>query len=130
MNALLKKYPPISTIDIEMEPGDHPPLVKHSPNTPLRRSSGLFLKGPIPFDWLKKANALGGSTGIIATGLWFYVGLNNSKSFKVDSKLDQLTGVARQTRQHALRKLQQAGLVELSQPHGAYPLVTVITNPT
>jgi len=130
MNVQLKKYPPISIIDIDMGLGDHPSPLKHLPNTPLRRSSGLFLKGPIPFDWLKKANELGGSTGIIATGLWFYVGLNNSKSFKVDSKLDQLTGVARQTRQHALRKLQQAGLVELSQHHGAYPFVKVITNPT
>ena len=91
------------------------------------RPSKLFIKGPIPFEWLSRANALGGSTGIVATGLWLYVGLNGSKYFKVDSKLDQFAGVTRQTRQHALHKLQGAGLIKLKEHHGAYPFVEVIT---
>jgi hypothetical protein len=37
-----------------------------------RGYSGLFIKGPIPLAWLQKANALGGSTGTVAAGLWFY----------------------------------------------------------
>lgn len=41
----------------------------------IRGSSGLFIKGPIPLAWLQKANALGGSTGTVAAGLWFYAGL-------------------------------------------------------
>ena len=49
------------------------------------KHSKLFLKGPIPFRWLQIANSLGGSTGIVATGLWFYVGINGSKHFKIDS---------------------------------------------
>ena len=63
MNAQLKKYPPISIIDIGMEPEDHPPPVKHSPNTPLRRSSGLFLKGPYHLIGSKKPMRLGGAQG-------------------------------------------------------------------
>ena len=122
------KFPNIFPIDLDKELGVYVP-VTNTPQIKLtKKTSQLFLKGPIPFDWLKKANALGGSTGIVATVLWLYVGLNNSKRFKVDSKLDHFSGVARQTRQNALQKLQRAGLVELGQKHGAYPIVEIITD--
>ena len=103
-----------------------PPLqvITKKPN----RTSKLFIKGPIPFEWLSRANAIGGSTGIVATGLWLYVGLNGSKYFKVDRKLDQFAGVSRQTRQQALHKLESAGLIKLTEHHGAYPVVEVITH--
>jgi hypothetical protein len=102
-----------------------PPLIPKPPP----RTARLFLKGPIPFTWLQKANALGGSTGIVATGLWFYVGINNSKYFKVDSKLDQFTGITRQTRQHALQKMKYAGLIKIRNPQGSYPYVEILDAP-
>lgn len=126
MNTPFKKYPPISSIGLDKDLRIYTSPPNPIPATIPQRPSKLFIKGPIPFNWLKKANALGGSTGIVATGLWLYVGLNNSKRFKVDSKLDQFAGVTRQTRQNALQRLQYAGLVELSQHHGAYPFVEVI----
>jgi hypothetical protein len=92
-------------------------------------NSKLFLKGPIPFVWLQKANSLGGSTGIVATGLWFYVGINKSRYFKVDSKLDQFTGHTRQTRQNALKRLDAAGLIKLTNHDGSYPYVEVLDVP-
>jgi hypothetical protein len=124
------KWPSISEIDLDKElgiakpytPSPAPPsLIASSPKT-----SKLFIKGPIPFEWLQNANALGGSTGIVAMGLWFYVGLNQSKRFKIDSKLDAFTGITRQSRQHALSKLQYAGLIRYQNHHGAYPTVMVI----
>jgi hypothetical protein len=104
------------------------------PNPPsipktLPRTARLFLKGPIPFAWLQRANALGGSTGIVAMGLWFYVGINNSKYFKVDSKLDQFTGITRQTRQHALQKMKYAGLIKIRNPRGSYPYIEILDAP-
>lgn len=93
------------------------------------KHSKLFLKGPIPFRWLQIANSLGGSTGIVATGLWFYVGICKSRYFKVDSKLDQFTGVTRQTRQQALKKLKTAGLIHVTNPEGSYPYVEILEAP-
>ena len=90
------------------------------------KNSKLFLKGPIPFVWLQKANSLGGCTGVVATGLWFYVGINKSRYFKVDSKLDQFTSVTRQTRQNALKKLDIAGLIKLTNHDGSYPYVEIL----
>ena len=86
----------------------------------------LFIKGPIPYIWISKANALGGSTGVIATGLWFYVGLKKSKRFKIDHQLDKLSGVSRQTRQSALIKLERAGLIRLTNKAGNYPTVEIL----
>jgi hypothetical protein len=120
----------IADIDLDKELGIYTQEQKPtSIPKPSSKTSRLFLKGPIPFNWLQRANSLGGSTGIVATGLWFYVGINNSKHFKVDSKLDQFTGVTRQTRQHALQKLEYAGLVRIRNPKGSYPYVEVLCTP-
>ena len=86
----------------------------------------LFIKGPIPYIWLSKANAQGGSTGVIATGLWFYVGLKKSSRFKIDHHLDKFSGVSRQTRQSALIKLERAGLIRLTNKAGNYPTVEIL----
>ena len=119
----------IANINFGEEAGENKPKpISSKVSIKPKNASRLFLKGPIPFDWLQKANSLGGSTGIVATGLWFYVGLSRSKSFKIDSKLDGLTGVSRQTRQSALQKLEAAGLIKHSNHHGRYPLVEVLTS--
>jgi hypothetical protein len=120
----------LADIDLDKELGRYPQESKPTSITkPPSKTSKLFLKGPIPFDWLQKANSLGGSTGIVATGLWFYAGINSSKSFKVDGKLDQFTGITRQTRQHALQKLEFAGLIKLTNLHGSYPYIEILNAP-
>ena len=125
MNTLNTKWPSIRDIDLDKELGIVTPTSQPRPSLALRTSK-LFIKGPIPFNWLQNANALGGSTGIVAMGLWFYVGLHQSKHFKIDSKLDAFTGITRQSRQHALDRLQYAGLIWYQNHHGAYPTVEVI----
>ena len=107
--------------------------VKEQPSTtippsPIKPKSKhqLFIKGPIPYIWLSKANALGGSTGVIANGLWFYVGLKKSRQFKIDHQLDKLSGVSRQTRQSALIKLERAGLIRVTNKAGNYPTVEIL----
>ena len=90
------------------------------------RSAGLFIKGPIPFSWLQKANQLGGSTGAVATALWFYVGIHKSRRFRIDQRLDQLCGLTRQTRSAVLARLQAHGLIVVHPKRGAYPTIEVL----
>jgi hypothetical protein len=92
----------------------------------IRGSSGLFIKGPIPLAWLQKANALGGSTGTVAAGLWFYAGLNKSRRFRIDRRLDQLCCVTRQTRNIVLGRLQSHSLINIYPKRGAYPTIEVL----
>jgi hypothetical protein len=86
----------------------------------------LFIKGPIPYFWSYRANQLGNATGVIAQCLWFYVGINSSYTFKLDHNIDFLSGISRQTRQKCLKRLQDAGLIQLDLPRGAYPIVTLL----
>ena len=116
----------LSEIDLDKELGIVPLFVpaQSPPKAPQRQR--LFIKGPIPFDWLRQANAMGGSTGLVAVALWFYVGLQGARSFKLDGRLDQLCGLTRQTRDQCLRRLQTAGLIHLRKRHGSYPSVQII----
>jgi hypothetical protein len=92
----------------------------------IRGFFGLFIKGPIPLAWLQKANALGGSTGTVAAGLWFYAGLNKSRRFRIDRRLDQLCCVTRQTRNMVLGRLQSHRLINIYPKKGAYPTIEVL----
>jgi hypothetical protein len=85
----------------------------------------LFTKGPIPYWWSYRANQLGNTTGVIAQCLWFYVGINNSYTFKLDHNIDLLSGISRQSRQKCLKRLHDAGLIKLILLRGAYPIVTI-----
>jgi hypothetical protein len=92
----------------------------------MSKTRNLFIKGPIPYDWITIATSLGKSPGLVGLGLWFYKGLNNSYTFKIDHKLDDLCSISRQTRQDSLRKLDKAGLIKLTQPLGAYPHIQIL----
>ena len=85
-----------------------------------------FIKGPIPLSWLIKANRLGGRTSAVATTLWFYDGINHGQEFRLTWRLDDVTGISRQARQRALKKLESAGLIQLTIRHGASPIVRII----
>lgn len=110
-------------IDLDKELGIYTP---NKPNPLPKRQPGLFIKGPIPLDWLKKANNLGGSTGLVAAMLWFYAGIACSKTIKLDSKIDDVTGLTRQTRQDILKRLEWHGLIKLFPQRGGYPRVTIL----
>lgn len=86
----------------------------------------LFTKGPIPYWWSYRANQLGAATGVIAQCLWFYAGINSSYTFKLDGNIDLLSGISRQSRQRCLKRLHDAGLIELSLRRGAYPIATIL----
>lgn len=113
----------LKDIDIDKALGISPP---NKPTAITKRQPGLFIKGPIPLEWLKKANNLGGSAGLVAVMLWFYAGITCSKTIKLDSKIDDVTGLTRQTRQDILKRLEWHGLIRLFPQRGGYPRVTIL----
>jgi hypothetical protein len=122
-NQIQPKKFSLADIDLDKELGIYPAPVSILKPT---KQPGLFIKGPVPLDWIKRANNIGGSVGLVATMLWFYVGLTGSKTIKLDSKLDDITGLSRQTRQSILKKLERHGLIKVIPKHGAYPTVRVL----
>jgi hypothetical protein len=124
-NQIQRKKFSLADIDLDKELGIYPAPTPASVLKPTKQP-GLFIKGPVPLDWIKSANNIGGSAGLVATMLWFYVGLTGSKTIKLDSKLDDITGLSRQTRQSILKKLERHGLIKVIPRHGAYPTVRVL----
>lgn len=113
----------LKDIDLDKELGI---ITPQKPNLSSTKQPGLFIKGPIPLEWLKRANNIGGSTGLVATMLWFYSGVTGSKTIKLDSKIDDVTGLTRQTRQDILKRLEWHGLIKLIPQRGGYPRVTIL----
>ena len=95
----------------------------------MTKTDKLFIKGPIPFDWLMMANNIGGKAGMVGNALWLYVGLKKSLTFKIDGKLDLLCGISRQARQLNLKKLEACGLIKFTTPKGCFPQVEILKPP-
>ena len=85
-----------------------------------------FIKGPIDYEWLRRANELGGSEGKVAVALFYFKGVNKSDRFRLTGRIDELASVVRQTRQRALLRLAEAGLIRLTQSKGAFPTVEML----
>lgn len=94
-----------------------------------RRSGGTqepFIKGPLPLVWIERAAALPGKTIQVALAIWFQVGLEGTQTVKLGQKRVDRFCVSRDARYDALRRLAEAGLIQLVQQPGQSPVVTVI----
>lgn len=85
-----------------------------------------FIKGPLPLWWFEQAAALPGKALHVALAIWFQVGLEGTQTVKLGQKRVNRFGVSRDARYDALRRLADAGLIELVQHPGQSPTVTVI----
>ena len=88
-----------------------------------------FVKGPIPFDWLRAANALPGKAGAIGLALWFLKGVKQANTFAVTREVEELAACTRQAFARGLNALAQAGLITVETRRGARPVVTLIERP-
>lgn len=101
------------------------------PNGGNRRSHfarvrGKFLKGPISLNWLSTAAHLPGKTLHVGLALWFLVGLKRSGTVKLGSSTLKLFGIDRKAGYSALRRLEDARLVNVSRGIGRNPVVTIV----
>ena len=88
--------------------------------------SPLFLKGPIPLDWISAAAKLPGKTINVGMALWWLHGMSKGKPFKITSKALAFFHVSNDAAYDALARLEQAGLAKLLRRPGRRPVVTVL----
>lgn len=79
----------------------------------------------IPFDWLKRCNALPGKATQVATGLWFLAGVKRSFQFKLTGEAVELVGCSRSAIRRGLATLEAAGLIEVERHCGARPTIKI-----
>src|SRR5262245_11404341 len=92
------------------------------------RSGEKFLKGPIPWSWLRRAGELEGRGRAlhVALVLWFLAGITKSRTVVMSGGPLRGMGVDRWTAARGLRALEQVGLVAVERHSGRCPRVTLL----
>ena len=86
----------------------------------------LFLRGPVPMDWLSKAAELPGKTLNVALAIWWLQGMTQSESFKLTRKSLSLFNIKRDAASISLKRLEGAGLIKIQKKVGQRPTILVI----
>lgn len=86
----------------------------------------LFLRGPIPMDWLSKAAELPGKTLNVALAIWWLQGMTQSESFKLTRKSLSLFNIKRDAASISLKRLEGAGLIKIQKKVGQRPVILII----
>ena len=88
----------------------------------------LFLRGPIPLEWLVRAAALPGKTLNVAIALWWHHGMAKDQPFKLTRRALKYLNVERDAAGMALTRLEQAGLIQVDRKPGRRPTVTILVH--
>lgn len=86
-------------------------LSSSSPKPGKAKSKGLFIKGPVPFDWMAAANALPGKAGAVGLALWFLRGLSGNDTIQLTREVQQLASCCRKALYVGLSSLEEGGLI-------------------
>jgi hypothetical protein len=103
------------------------PMANSFQSVPTPNTSGKrFIKGPLPLEWFEMASALPGKTLHVALAIWFQVGLERTTTVKLGQKRVARFAVSRDAKYDALRRLAEAGLIELEQRPGQAAQITLV----
>ena len=86
----------------------------------------LFLRGPVPLDWLGRAAALPGKTLNVAIALWWRHGMAKGKPFKLTQQALKSLHVERDAASAGLVRLEQAGLIQVERRTGQRPIISIV----
>ena len=86
----------------------------------------LFLRGPVPLEWLGKAAALPGKTLNVAIALWWRHGMAKGKPFKLTQQALKYLHVERDAASSGLVRLERAGLVRVERRPGQRPIISIV----
>ena len=86
----------------------------------------LFLRGPVPLEWLGRAAALPGKTLNVAIALWWRHGMAKGKPFKLTQQALKSLHVERDAASAGLVRLEQAGLIQVERRTGQRPIISIV----
>ena len=86
----------------------------------------LFLRGPVPLEWLTVAAKLPGKTINVALALWWRHGMAKDKPFKLTQMALKAMNVERDAERMGLARLEQAGLIQVERKPGQRPTISMV----
>lgn len=90
----------------------------------------LFIKGPIPMDWISAAAKLPGKAIHVALALCWMDGMNPQKRFKITRRALELFKVSDDAYRDALLRMEAAKLIRVSRSPGQRALVEIVRDIT
>jgi len=88
----------------------------------------LFVRGPIPLAWLRRAARLPGKTINVAVALWWRHGMAKGRPFKLTQMALNALNVGRDAAGAALLLLEQEGLIQVERKSGQRPNISLVTH--
>ena len=86
----------------------------------------VFLRGPVPLEWLGRAAALPGKTLNVAIALWWRHGMARGKPFKLTQQSLKYLHVKRDAASSGLVRLERAGLIRVERSPGQRPIISIL----
>ena len=86
----------------------------------------LFLRGPVPIDWLKTASALPGKALHVAIALWWLQGMAKGKPFPLTRMAQKCLNVGRDATGAALTRLEKSALIRVERKPGRRPVISIL----
>ena len=105
---------------------------------PKSRQYNEYIRGPLPLKWFQKASNISRTAGVVGLIIWRIAyqrklwGHNSqrwtSESIKVTNQTCLKWGVCGNSKNMALRMMEEAGLIRLDLKRGRSPIVRIIDN--
>lgn len=109
--------------------GRDPTPIHRTTLPPRHRPGELFLKGPIPWNWLSAAARCGGKALHVTLVLWLESCMKRTREVKLSRRHLLSLGVLRDAGSRGLDKLEKAGLVQVTRLPGCSPRVRLLDVP-
>ena len=90
------------------------------------QNKSLFIKGPIPMDWVEKVAKLPGKALNVAMAICWLHGMAKGKPIKLTKKALNYLNVSRDAAGDAVKRLEEAGLIHATRSHGRCHVVSVL----
>ena len=85
-----------------------------------------FVKGPIPLEWITAAAQLPGKAINVGIALWWLAGMSTTGILKLTRQSQLALNISKDAERDGLRRLQQAGLIELTARPGQRHSIRII----
>jgi DNA-binding transcriptional ArsR family regulator len=95
------------------------------PQKPRHRQGELFLKGPVPWNWLQVASQLPGKALAVGLTVWHLAGLQSKNTVRLAPSKTRSLGLSPRVARRGLRALEDAGLVSVGRHPGRSPDVSL-----
>jgi hypothetical protein len=98
-----------------------------APKRKGKKPTNLFLKGPIPWEWIIRASALPGKALIVGLCLWRMKGATGKDTIRLSNRELAPFGIDRAAKSRAIAALEEAALIEVTRNCGRWSDITLLT---